>query len=125
MTYHDASIIARRSFERTQTAELESALEFFRSTLTGKDYFSGQQERRECERLTAELAQRKESEKPAILASGWGYWDITNYPYKGCFRRASNDVLVTVIGPGVMADEFKVRFPDNRIAIITKRALTL
>ena len=26
------------------------------------------------------------------IAAGAGYWDITSYPYGGCFRRASVDV---------------------------------
>ena len=34
----------------------------------------------------------------ALLRAGCGYWDITDYPEGGCFRRATADLSCTLIG---------------------------
>ena len=33
------------------------------------------------------------------LKKGWGYWDVTHYPFGGCFRRAMADTPCEVTGP--------------------------
>jgi hypothetical protein len=65
------------------------------------------------------------TEARATLLSGWGYWDTTNYPYGGCFRRATEDTVVTVLGPGgkFPTRERKIRFADGRTAVAETRAL--
>lgn len=35
-----------------------------------------------------------------VVKQGQGYWDCTDYPYGGCFKRASSAFGVTVVGPG-------------------------
>jgi len=35
-----------------------------------------------------------------IVKQGWGYWDVTVYPYGGDFRRATSAFGVTLEGPG-------------------------
>lgn len=64
-------------------------------------------------------------DQPAILAKGWGYWDVTHYPYGGCFRRAVEDTPVLIIGPGMKADDSEVCFPDGRKGYVRKQALTI
>jgi len=31
-----------------------------------------------------------------ILKAGYGYWDVTSFPYGGCFRRAAQNTPVEV-----------------------------
>lgn len=64
-------------------------------------------------------------ESKAVLLSGWGYWDTTNYPYGGCFRRAGEDTPVTVLGPGgkFPTRERKIRFADGRVGVAEMRAM--
>lgn len=60
----------------------------------------------------------------ATLLKGWGYWDVTQYPYGGCFRRPNEDTPVTIIeGQGKYADEKRVRFADGREGIVKSGAL--
>ena len=71
-----------------------------------------------------------------ILNSGWGYWDITNLPYGGDFRRTRENVTVDVLShpdpsqpkavtPGCKyPDECTVRFHDGRIAIVRVASLS-
>lgn len=35
-----------------------------------------------------------------VLKEGAGYWDVTCYPYGGCFHRATSAFGVTIEGPG-------------------------
>lgn len=59
-----------------------------------------------------------------ILRAGWGYWDVTEYTYGGCFRRPKVDLPVTII-PGHVAhpDEVRVRFENGRIGVVKAGAL--
>src|SRR6266404_910011 len=35
-----------------------------------------------------------------VVKQGWGFWDVTHYPYGGSFRRATQDLEVTEnLGP--------------------------
>jgi len=36
-----------------------------------------------------------------VIKQGYGYWDITNYPIGGCFRRATSDFEVSRTGDPV------------------------
>ena len=36
--------------------------------------------------------------KQAILTKGSGYWDTTEYPFGGCFRRTTEDMTVCLTG---------------------------
>jgi hypothetical protein len=58
-----------------------------------------------------------------ILKIGWGYWDVTRYPYGGCFRRATTNEVVTLIGAGNKVDESKIAFTDGRVAYAPNRGL--
>jgi hypothetical protein len=40
-----------------------------------------------------------------ILKAGYGYWDTTNYPIFGCFRRAKEDFPVTLIPGDTVKDK--------------------
>lgn len=57
----------------------------------------------------------------ATLLEGWGYWDVTNYPYGGCFRRAAEDTPVTVIEKHPKG--LKIQFADGRKGVADVRAL--
>lgn len=60
-----------------------------------------------------------------IIPAGWGYWDITYYPYGGCFRRASKQlhVVVTERGIGKHKDESRVIFTDGRVGVVKSSCL--
>lgn len=60
----------------------------------------------------------------AIARRGWGYWDTTNYPYGGNFKRLSEDTLVTARRPIEHKAETEVQFEDGRIGVIQNRALS-
>jgi hypothetical protein len=57
------------------------------------------------------------------LTAGWGYWDITHYPYGGNFKRLVADTAVTVIERYDKRHETKVRFTDGSVGVITNRAI--
>ncbi len=59
-----------------------------------------------------------------ILQKGWGYWDVTRYPYGGDFKRAKEEMPVEIIGEGTKPDEKKIQFADGRIGFCQERALT-
>jgi len=61
----------------------------------------------------------------AILKSGWGYYDVTDYPFGGCFRRASQDTCVEVIGDAHRPDQQRIQFPDGRLAVAPLAALNI
>ncbi len=61
------------------------------------------------------------------LTKGQGYWDVTHYPYGGCFRRATGEERVQVIKDGPVqlpTREVRILFPDGRQAVIDKSAVT-
>jgi hypothetical protein len=60
-----------------------------------------------------------------MLQKGWGYWDITNYPYGGNFHRLTSNTEVESLGkyPGTKSPETKFRFKDGRVGVITDRAI--
>jgi hypothetical protein len=70
---------------------------------------------------------RETAEVKATLLQGWGYWDTTNYPYGGCFRRVEADTPVTVLGPGGKrpAQERKIQFADGCVGVAELRSLKL
>jgi hypothetical protein len=54
-----------------------------------------------------------------ILIAGWGYYDVTSYPYGGSFHRATEDTPVTIVpGRGQHPNEVKVELPNHRFAIV-------
>ena len=56
---------------------------------------------------------------------GWGYWDLTKYPYGGDFRRFDGNESGTEIDGGVkVAGEIRIKLEDGRI-IITQLAAIL
>jgi len=55
--------------------------------------------------------------REATLKAGYGYWDVTVYPYGGCFKRAAADTQVTVIDEPGGKYGYKVRFADGRIGM--------
>ena len=54
------------------------------------------------------------------LQSGWGYWDLTNYPRGGCFRRLTADAELTI--DTEHQGELYGKLPDGRRICITGRA---
>lgn len=59
-----------------------------------------------------------------VLGAGCGYYDVTSYPYGGCFRRANEDTPVTLVpGRGQYGDEVRVVFADKRAGIVRSAAL--
>lgn len=61
-----------------------------------------------------------------IAESGWGYWDVTNYPRGGDFRRLTEDTPVELIADPVRIQgnmEVRVRFANGRNAMIQVKAL--
>jgi hypothetical protein len=60
----------------------------------------------------------------AILKSGWGYWDVSKYPYGGHFGRASKDTQCeTIDGPVKYPDEKRVKLNDGRELVCKSAAL--
>ena len=60
----------------------------------------------------------------ATLLKGWGYWDTTDYPYGGCFRRTTKDTPVIVLDkPGPKRHELFIEFTDGRTGACQTRAL--
>jgi hypothetical protein len=61
----------------------------------------------------------------AVLEAGWGYWDITKYPYGGAFRRSKVDLECEIIRPAgrFPAREREVRFADGSLGVVEVRAL--
>lgn len=57
------------------------------------------------------------------LQKGWGYWDLTRYPYGGDFKRLTENTQAEIIGPGAKGDEIKVKFSNGTIAVIKKAAI--
>ena len=57
----------------------------------------------------------------ATVLEGWGYLDVTHYPYGGCFRRAKEDTPVILLETLEGRHETKVRFPDGSIGIVPGR----
>lgn len=57
------------------------------------------------------------------LKKGWGYWDTTNYPYGGCFKRAAQDETVEIVARNVIRCEHRIKFADGRIGVVDARAL--
>lgn len=59
------------------------------------------------------------------LKKGCGYWDVTNYPYGGYFRRTKGGEECEIItdGPVQHADEVRIKFADNREAVIKSAAI--
>jgi hypothetical protein len=62
----------------------------------------------------------------ATIKPGWGYWDTTHYPYKGCFRRMDENGTgesVVIVERFGKTQEWKVKFADGRRAVVDSRAL--
>jgi hypothetical protein len=61
------------------------------------------------------------------LKKGCGYWDVTNYPRGGCFRRASEDMAGLVVsGPANLyraGMEYSVTWADGRSAVVPARGI--
>lgn len=54
-----------------------------------------------------------------VLLKGYGYYDITAYPYGGCFRRVAEDTPVEIIEGkrGQHPDEVQARMGDRTIVV--------
>jgi hypothetical protein len=61
------------------------------------------------------------------LKKGCGYWDVTNYPRGGCFRRAAEDMPGRVVsGPANLYGagmEYSVTWEDGGSAVIPARGI--
>jgi hypothetical protein len=58
--------------------------------------------------------------RTVIVRSGWGYWDLSQYPRGGCFRRLVEDTTLAV--DTVHQGELYGKLPDGRRICITARA---
>jgi hypothetical protein len=54
------------------------------------------------------------------LKAGWGYWDVSQYPRGGCFRRLTEDTELTI--DTEHRSELYGKLPDGRRVCITGRA---
>lgn len=60
------------------------------------------------------------------IGKGWGFWDVTHYPYGGNFDRAQDNLaIVENLGPAGRYPklESKVRLADNRLAVVKNEAI--
>ena len=55
--------------------------------------------------------------RTVTIHKGWGYWDLTNYPRGGCFRRLTEDTTLTI--DTEHKGEFYGKLPDGRRICIT------
>ena len=60
---------------------------------------------------------------PAIIKQGWGFWNTTKYPYKGCFERASVDIPCFIEKRDVLPGKHKVTLRNNETAVVSSDAL--
>jgi hypothetical protein len=52
---------------------------------------------------------------------GYGYWDVTKYPYGGDFNRFDgNEIGVQVSGPVKLGNEIRVKLNDGRTIVVSK-----
>ncbi len=63
-----------------------------------------------------------------VMKVGYGYWDVTSYPYGGCFRRCQTAFGVTLVPDrcGSKPSEVVVQCPGDkgpRILVVDKSAL--
>ena len=59
-----------------------------------------------------------------ILKPGWGYWDVTRYPYGGDFHRSSGELTGKIIpGPVKRGDEVRMLLDDDRTIVISARGV--
>jgi hypothetical protein len=79
------------------------------------------------ESKTMQKQEYEDQRLEAVAASGWGYWDVTSYPYGGCFRRLAANTAVVVTGEAVMKSgrEYSVTFADGRKGWIAVRAVSI
>lgn len=67
------------------------------------------------------------------LQKGYGYWDVTKFPYGGDFKRSKGEIVKlynempigTYRPNGKFADEITVYFDDHRVGIIKDTALII
>jgi hypothetical protein len=61
------------------------------------------------------------------MLAGWGYWDVTGYPYGGNFKRLEADTEVCVLGPAgkYPTRESKVIFPNGDKGIVDNRSFSI
>ena len=58
------------------------------------------------------------------IKKGYGYWDLTKYPYGGDFKRfESNTIAIETDGPVKGANEIRLLLNDGRIVITDKDAI--
>ena len=61
------------------------------------------------------------------LKKGWGYWDVTSFPYGGSFRRAIEEMTGRVVnGPANLYGaglEYSVVWENGRSAVIPARGI--
>jgi hypothetical protein len=54
-----------------------------------------------------------------FIKQGYGYWDVTKYPYGGDFRRATEDrPIKEVLGGEIGSRESRVKLLDGSIAVV-------
>jgi hypothetical protein len=58
--------------------------------------------------------------RTVTVGAGWGYWDLSQYPRGGCFRRLTEDT--TLVVETVHQGELYDKLPDGRRICITARA---
>ena len=54
-----------------------------------------------------------------IILKGYGYWDVTKFPYGGCFKRTVEDTEVTT-GAAFGTEEIEVTFKDGSKGIVRR-----
>ena len=65
-----------------------------------------------------------ELNNPIGFKRGWGYWDVTNYPYGGDFKRFDGSEVGTRIkGQVKLPREIRVLLSDNRTIVVKDEAV--
>ena len=82
-------------------------------------------ERKRRTRVIGPHHTRRRSVQMRLLA-GYGFWDVTSFPYGGSFHREREDRIVEVVPGGAVKypmRESRVMFPDGRQAVVGNDAL--
>lgn len=61
---------------------------------------------------------------PLTFNKGWGYWDLSKYPYGGDFKRFNgNETGELIAGPVKKGEELRIKLSDGRTIIAVAQAV--
>lgn len=59
-----------------------------------------------------------------FIKQGYGYWDVTKYPYGGDFRRAKDNTPIKEVLEDVGRYETKVRLFDGSLVVVKNQYIS-